>query len=184
MRQEPRPDEYTAEHTVFIVPIYQLLSTICRLLFFRWPTELMGTANARTEHCSFHNENGHYTTRCGPFKRYLKELAAVGHLNQWIDTVTLRFLHHRQTEKGSWGSFRGLSLRQRQLSTGLKSTEIDQAIVARVVCTVGVTTKQKWEDPNDNWSLTFTKDDFEGVQIFIWMHWSSPLRLRACEKKN
>lgn len=27
-RQEPRPDEYVAEHTVFIVPIYQLLSTI------------------------------------------------------------------------------------------------------------------------------------------------------------
>lgn len=47
---------------------------------------MMGTANARIGHCLFHNEHGHYTTRCGPFKRYLEELAAVGHLNQWIDT--------------------------------------------------------------------------------------------------
>ncbi|KAI8554946.1 hypothetical protein RHMOL_Rhmol05G0135500 [Rhododendron molle] len=64
----------------------QLLSTIGQLPFFRWPTEMMGTTNARTGHCSFHNEHGHYMTRCGPFKRYLEELAAAGHLNQWIDT--------------------------------------------------------------------------------------------------
>lgn len=59
---------------------------IGRLPFFRWPTKMMGMSNARTGHCSFHNEHGHYTTRCGPFKRYLEELAAAGHLNQWIDT--------------------------------------------------------------------------------------------------
>lgn len=85
-RQEPRLDEYTVEHTIFIVPIYQLLSAIGRLPFFQWPMELMGTVNARTGHCSFHNKHEHYMTRCGPFKRYLEELAAVGHLNQWIDT--------------------------------------------------------------------------------------------------
>lgn len=36
--------------------------------------------------CMYHKERGHYTTQCQLFKRYLEELVAAEHLNQWINT--------------------------------------------------------------------------------------------------
>lgn len=144
-RWEPRPDEYTAETTVFIVPIYQLLSTIGRLPFFRWPTEMMGTTNARTGHCSFHNEHGHYTTRCGPFKRHLEDLAAARHLNQWIDTRHTPLPPPPPERERLVGIIHGIISETK--ATELR-TEIDKAIAERAVCSIVVPVKRKYEDPH------------------------------------
>ncbi|XP_058202965.1 uncharacterized protein LOC131317426 [Rhododendron vialii] len=85
-RREPRLNEYVAKRTAFTEPIYKLLSIIGQLPFFVWPTGFMGTAGNGPGMCTYHKECGHYTTQYQPFKQYLEELAAAGHLNPWIDT--------------------------------------------------------------------------------------------------
>ncbi|KAI8547270.1 hypothetical protein RHMOL_Rhmol07G0181700 [Rhododendron molle] len=100
-RREPRPDEYVAMHTAFIEPIYRLVNIIGQLPFFVWCTGFLGTAGSRPGTCMFHKERGHYTTQCQPCKRYLEELTAAGHLNQWIDLRRIRFPLHRLHQLGT-----------------------------------------------------------------------------------
>ena len=56
---------------------------------FRWPTEKMGTEGAhngdRRVFCTYHNEQGHYTAACQPYKLYLEELVRLGRMEEWID---------------------------------------------------------------------------------------------------
>lgn len=49
----------------------------------------MGTENERVKspivRCTHHYEQGHFTTACKPFKGYLEQLVAAGHLNDPIN---------------------------------------------------------------------------------------------------
>ncbi|XP_058202877.1 uncharacterized protein LOC131317336 [Rhododendron vialii] len=54
---------------------------IMRQLWFEWPTGKLGTDTGQQDQnpqkkCSYHNELGHYTTACAPYKALLERLAA------------------------------------------------------------------------------------------------------------
>ncbi|XP_058189356.1 uncharacterized protein LOC131306942 [Rhododendron vialii] len=94
-KKAPKPHDYVAETIVFKEPIYFLLKTLEREPFFVWlnPPKLnteAGNDNNR-KRCSYHNELGHYTMTCTPYKALLENLAAQGLLNDHTDwTKTLR----------------------------------------------------------------------------------------------
>ncbi|XP_058208275.1 uncharacterized protein LOC131321296 [Rhododendron vialii] len=88
-KKGPKAHDYIAETTVFKEPIYFLLRTIEREPFFVWlnPPKLNteeGNNNNR-KRCSYHNELGHYTMACAPYKALLENLAAQGLLDNHID---------------------------------------------------------------------------------------------------
>ncbi|XP_058216591.1 uncharacterized protein LOC131327439 [Rhododendron vialii] len=112
--------------------------------------------------CSYHKERDHYTTQCQPFKRYLEELAAAGHLNQWID-VRRNPLLPPPSIIGNFVSFiQGLVSENKAAELRL---EIDKAITSLLVCSVGVSGKRKWEDPSFDNHITFSSDNLKGVQF-------------------
>ncbi|XP_058211683.1 uncharacterized protein LOC131323859 [Rhododendron vialii] len=111
--------------------------------------------------CTYHKERGHYTTQCPPFKRYLEELAAARHLNQWIDVRRSPLPPPPPIIGNLVSVIQGLVSEER--AAELRS-EIDRAITFLPVCNVGVSGKRKWEDPGLG-SLTFSSDDLKGVQL-------------------
>ncbi|XP_058192284.1 uncharacterized protein LOC131309705 [Rhododendron vialii] len=161
-KREPRPDEYVAEHTAFTEPIYRLLNIISKLPFFVWPTVLLGTVGSGPGMCTYHKERGQYTTQCPPFKRYLEELAAAGHLNQWIDV----WRNPLPPPPPIIGNL--VSVIQGLVSEGRAAelhSEIDRAVTSLSVCNVGASGKRKWEDPSFSSNITFSSDDLKGVQL-------------------
>ncbi|XP_058223110.1 uncharacterized protein LOC131332825 [Rhododendron vialii] len=161
-KREPRPDEYVAKHTAFTEPIYKLLNIIGKLPFFVWRTVLLGTVGSGPGMCTYHKERGHYTTQCQPFKRYLEDLAAAGHLNQWID-IRRSSLPPPPPIIGNL-----VSIIQRPVSEDRAAElhlEIDRAVTSLPVCNVGISGKRKWEDPSLGNPITFTSDDLKGVQL-------------------
>lgn len=99
--------------------------------------------------------------RCAPFKRYLEDLAAAGHLNQWIDTRHTPLPPPPPERERLVGVIHGIIFET--IATELRS-EINKAIAERTVCSIAAPTKRKYEDPIDDWVLTFTKEDFHSVQ--------------------
>ncbi|XP_058192082.1 uncharacterized protein LOC131309471 [Rhododendron vialii] len=88
--RQPKAHDYVAETTHFKEPIWSFLKEIMRQPWFEWPTGKLGTDTGQADQnpqkkCSYHNELGHYTTACAPYKALLERLAAQGHLDQYID---------------------------------------------------------------------------------------------------
>ncbi|XP_058223238.1 uncharacterized protein LOC131332946 [Rhododendron vialii] len=88
-KKGPKAHDYIVETTVFKEPIYFLFRTLEREPFFVWPNPPKlnteeGNNNSR-KRCSYHNELGHYTTACAPYKALLENLAAQGLLDDHID---------------------------------------------------------------------------------------------------
>ncbi|XP_058202627.1 uncharacterized protein LOC131317063 [Rhododendron vialii] len=88
-KKGPKAHDYIAEITIFKEPIYFFLPTLEREPFFVWPNPPKlnteeGNNNSR-KRCSYHNELGHYTTACAPYKALLENLAAQGLLDDHID---------------------------------------------------------------------------------------------------
>ncbi|XP_058211608.1 uncharacterized protein LOC131323784 [Rhododendron vialii] len=98
---------------------------------------------------------------CGPFKRYLEELTAAGHLNQWIDTRHTPLPPLPPEGERTVGIIHGFVSPTE--ATELRA-KIDKAIAERVVCSINASTKRKYKDPNDDWVLTFTKANFHGLR--------------------
>ncbi|XP_058189227.1 uncharacterized protein LOC131306816 [Rhododendron vialii] len=161
-KREPRPDEYVAEHTAFTEPIYKLLNIIGKLPFFVWPIVLLGTVGSGPGMCTYHKERGHYTTQCQPFKRYLEELAAAGHLNQWIDVRRSPLPPPLPLIGNLVSVIQGLVSEDRVAE--LRS-EIDRATTSLPICNVGISRKRQWEDPSLGNPITFSSDDLKGVQL-------------------
>jgi len=88
-KRGPKPADFAAEKTVFNVPIYRLIDKIQDEPFFSFPNAKLGTENGRIKNervrCSYHKEQGHFTTGCKPFKALLEQLVAAGHLRAYID---------------------------------------------------------------------------------------------------
>ncbi|XP_058218293.1 uncharacterized protein LOC131329220 [Rhododendron vialii] len=122
----------------------------------------MGTADSGPGMCTFHKERGHYTTQCKPFKWYLEELAAAGHLNPWIDVRRNPLPPPPPVIGNIIGVIQGLISEGK---TAKLRSEIDRAIVALSVCNIGTSAKRKWEDPSLNSPITFTSEDLKGVQL-------------------
>ncbi|KAI8538006.1 hypothetical protein RHMOL_Rhmol09G0067000 [Rhododendron molle] len=86
-RRASKEHDFIAEMTVFTEPIYVLLRTIQRKPFFCWPEGNLGTDNGGQnrdpkKQCLYHDEFGHYSTTCQPYKTFLEQLVAQ---DQWID---------------------------------------------------------------------------------------------------
>ncbi|XP_058218439.1 uncharacterized protein LOC131329357 [Rhododendron vialii] len=111
---------------------------------------------------TYHKERGHYTTQCPPFKRYLEELAAVGHLNQWIN-VRRNPLPPPPPLIGNL-----VSVIQGLVSEGRAAklrSEIDKVVSSLSVCNIGASGKRKWEDSSLDSTMTFSSDNLKGVQV-------------------
>ena len=93
-KKPPRPEECTAIHTVFTMPIYALIRKIEKEDFFRWPAKIEGEPRGRNAsmRCSYHRDRGHLTTRCKALKAFLEEQVQAGRLQEFID-------HMRTAEK-------------------------------------------------------------------------------------
>ncbi|XP_058220738.1 uncharacterized protein LOC131330971 [Rhododendron vialii] len=112
--------------------------------------------------CTYHKERGHYTTQCQPFKRYLEELAAAGHLNRWIDGRRSSLPPPPPIIGNLVSVIQGLVSEDR--AAELRS-EIDRAITSLPVCNVGISGKRQREDLSLDNPITFTSDDLKGVQL-------------------
>ncbi|XP_058211656.1 uncharacterized protein LOC131323834 [Rhododendron vialii] len=89
-KRPPKEHNYVAKSTVFKEPIWSFLKEIMRQQWFEWLAGKLGTNTGQPDQnlrkkCSYHNELGHYTTACAPFKALLERLASQGHLDQYID---------------------------------------------------------------------------------------------------
>ncbi|XP_058202930.1 uncharacterized protein LOC131317392 [Rhododendron vialii] len=89
-KRQPKVHDYVAETTYFKELIWCFLKEIMRQPWFEWPTGKLDTNTGQADQnprkkCSYHNELGHYTTACAPYKALLGCLAAQGHLDQYID---------------------------------------------------------------------------------------------------
>lgn len=83
-----KASDFVAEWTIFTEPIYMLLRKIENEGFFRWPDHKMGTQEKTKDknvYCTYHQEQGHYTTACKPFKAYLQSRVSAGNLDSYID---------------------------------------------------------------------------------------------------
>ncbi|XP_058222965.1 uncharacterized protein LOC131332684 [Rhododendron vialii] len=109
--------------------------------------------------CTYHKERGHYTTQCQPFKRYLEELVAAGHLNQWIDVRRNPLLPPPLLIGNLVSVIQGLVSEDRAAEP-----EIDRAITSLPVCN-DISRKQQWEDPSLGNPITFSSEDLKGVQL-------------------
>ncbi|KAI8573233.1 hypothetical protein RHMOL_Rhmol01G0262700 [Rhododendron molle] len=80
IKQSPKkgqkPSDFNAEKIVFTIPIYRIINQVKDQPFFSFPNQKLSTENGKIKNpivrCSYHNEQGHFTTACKPFKAYLE----------------------------------------------------------------------------------------------------------------
>lgn len=85
----PRPRDFAVEKIVFTMPIYKIMDEIKDKPYFSFPNQKLRMENGKVKservRCSSHNETGHFTTSCNPFKSYLEQLVAARHLGNLIN---------------------------------------------------------------------------------------------------
>ncbi|XP_058198406.1 uncharacterized protein LOC131313929 [Rhododendron vialii] len=144
---------------------------IMRQPWFEWPTGKLGTDTGQPDQnlrkkCSYHNELGHYTTACAPYKALLERLATQGHLDQYIDRtkaptrppagnpnpneprLTIHVIHGPMTKESE---------------TNLRA-DLNHASTSKHVLTVGPGSKRPRPEELPKWTITFTERNLEHVQ--------------------
>jgi ribonuclease HI len=177
----PRNDnDYVAETTVFTEPIYKLLTEIGRKRWFVWPEDKTGSDPNQKGKCSYHNELGHYTTGCRPYKAHLERLVAEGRLDEWIDrnrtpargrgpvpqALGVEAAHPQQNQnpprRGVVDVIHGPISKAR---ADTMHAELKKVEAAMQVLSVGQAPKRKFQEPQDPWAITFTERDLEGLEL-------------------
>ncbi|XP_058189245.1 uncharacterized protein LOC131306833 [Rhododendron vialii] len=139
--------------------------------WFEWPTGKLGTDTGQPDQnprkkCSYHNELGHYTTACAPYKALLERLAAQGHLDHYIDQTktptrppagnpnpnepqpTIHIIHGSVTKESE---------------TNLQAN-LNRASTSKQVLAVGPGSKRPRPEESPKWTITFMERDLEHVQ--------------------
>ncbi|XP_058192074.1 uncharacterized protein LOC131309460 [Rhododendron vialii] len=139
--------------------------------WFEWPQGKLSTDNGQTDQnprkkCSYHNELGHYTTACAPYKALLERLVAQGHLDQHIDRAktparppvgnpnlneprpTIHVIHGQVTKE----------------SEAHLRVDLDRASTSKQVLAVGPGSKRPRPDKTPKWTITFTERNLEFIQ--------------------
>ncbi|XP_058216790.1 uncharacterized protein LOC131327660 [Rhododendron vialii] len=116
--------------------------------------------------CTYHNELGHYTTACAPYKTLLERLAAQGHLDQYIDRA-------KMPARQPTGNLNPNEPRPmihvihgpvtKESETNLHA-DLDRASTSKQVLAVGPGSKRPRPQDVPKWTITFTKLDLEMVQ--------------------
>ncbi|KAG5528675.1 hypothetical protein RHGRI_029373 [Rhododendron griersonianum] len=155
--------------TYFKEPIFRILRECGRLPGFQWPTgaaEKLGTADGREPnqrvYCSFHNEQGHYTTACQPYKVYLEELVQQGRMDRWID-------RNKSPDAGIQPRARVLDGVVQCIHGPMDPRRADQlhkelCHPSHEVVMVQHSLKRKME-ARHAWEITFTEQDLEGLSL-------------------
>ncbi|XP_058217537.1 uncharacterized protein LOC131328637 [Rhododendron vialii] len=142
-----------------------------RQLWFEWPIGKLGTDTGQADQnprkkCSYHDELGHYTTACAPYKALLERLAAQSHLDQYIDQTktpphppagnpnpnelrsSIHVIHGpvtKESESNLW-------------------VDLNRASTSKQVIAVVPGSKRLRPEELPKWTITFTECDLEHVQ--------------------
>ncbi|XP_058185836.1 uncharacterized protein LOC131303063 [Rhododendron vialii] len=137
--------------------------------WFEWPQGKLGTDNGQADQnprkkCSYHNELGHYTTACAPYKALLERLVAQGHLDQYIDRSKTPA---RQTNPNPNEQRPLIHVIHGLVSKEFESTlqaDLSRASTSKQVLVVGPGFKRPRTEELPKWTITFTERDLERVQ--------------------
>lgn len=150
------------------MPIYRLIDKIQDEPYFSFPNAKMGTENGRTKNervrCSYHKEQGHFTTGCKPFKAFLEQLVAAGHLRAYIDqnktdARAARTVAQAEDDIPIINVIHGLADPE---ETARLHAEIKDA---KLVMNIGSDAKRFRKDSSAKCAITFTERDLDNVQL-------------------
>ncbi|XP_058181264.1 uncharacterized protein LOC131299701 [Rhododendron vialii] len=135
----------------------------------QWPQGKLGMDNGQADQnprkkCSYHNELGHYTMACAPYKVLLERLVAQDHLDQYIDRSKTPA---RQTNPNPNEQCPLIHVIHGPMSKDLESTlqaDLSRASTSRQVLAVGPGSKRPRTEELPKWMITFTERDLERVQ--------------------
>ncbi|XP_058180120.1 uncharacterized protein LOC131298661 [Rhododendron vialii] len=136
-----------------------------------YPTGKLGTDTGQADQnpqkkCLYHNELGHYTTACTPYKSLLERLAAQGHLDQYIDQTktptrppagnpkpneprpTIHVIHGPVTK---------------EFESNIQA-DLSHASTSKQVLAVGPGSKRPRQEKLPKWTINFTERNLERVQ--------------------
>ncbi|XP_058185757.1 uncharacterized protein LOC131302982 [Rhododendron vialii] len=136
-RKGPKPSDFNAEKIVFTSPIYQIIDQVT------------------------------LTTACKPFKAYLEQLVAEGHLNNFIDHEKTkaraeRAENHTEEEVQTIHVIHGPLNSE---AARIIRAKLNDATSSKHVILLGPESKRPRTDNGSKWTITFTEKDLDRVQL-------------------
>lgn len=113
-------------------------------------------------YCSFHDEQGHYTTACQPFKLYLEELVKQGRMDRWIDRTKSPDAGFQPRAQDLDGVVQCIHGPMDQDRANELHRELYQP--SSEVMMIQPSTKRKM-DARRTWKISFTEQDMEGISF-------------------
>ncbi|XP_058223146.1 uncharacterized protein LOC131332855 [Rhododendron vialii] len=170
-RKGPKPSNFNAEKTVFTSPISWIINQVKDQPFFSFSNQKLGTENGKIKNpivrCSYHNEQGHFTTACKPFKAYLELLVAEGHLDNFIDHEKTR-ARAQCTENHAEEEVQTIHVIHEPLNSEaacIICAELNDATFSKHVMLLGPESKRPRTDAGSKWTITFTEKDLDRIQL-------------------
>ncbi|XP_058216759.1 uncharacterized protein LOC131327629 [Rhododendron vialii] len=137
--------------------------------WFEWPQGKLGTDNGQADQnprkkCSYHNELGHYTTACAPYKALLERLVAQGHLDQYIDRSKMPARQTNPNPNEQRPLMHVIHGPMTKASEIALKADIDHASTSKQILSVGCGSKRQRPQDVPKWTISFTERDLEHVQ--------------------